>query len=54
MAEPEGSTVAFSVAPVLVTAVALPVTATGGASVVNVSSGPLLVPSMFEATIRKC
>ena len=52
VARPFGSTVPLRVAEVVVTADALPVTATGAEDVVKIPSAPRVVPSAFVATSR--
>jgi hypothetical protein len=49
---PLGSTVPFSVADVVVTAVTLPVTAAGTEEVVRIPSAPRPVPAVLVATKR--
>jgi hypothetical protein len=50
---PFGFTVPFSVADVVATAVAAPVTAVGAFAVEKVRSEPRAVPAVFDATRRK-
>ena len=52
VARPFGSTVPFSVAELVVTFVAAPVTAAGAAEVAKIPSAPRLVPAPFVATTR--
>jgi hypothetical protein len=52
VARPFGSTVPLSVADVVVTFVAEPVTAIGAADVVKIPSEPRAVPEAFVATTR--
>ena len=52
VARPFGSTVPLSVAVVVVTLVADPVTATGPADVVKIPSAPRAVPGLFVATTQ--